>query len=192
MCNSFFYTLYFIPCPPHPPSDCVTSHTSSPPYPHRAWPLNSLGTPVSWGLSASSLNEHRSGSPLLYVCWEPQSIWCMLPVWWFSVWEILGVQINWDCGSSCRITIFLSFFQPSLIKQEVSSFCPLVGCKYLYLTLSAACWVFQRAVMIDPFLWVLHSLSNSVRPWDLPLSWIPLWACHWTFFSSGSSPFPSL
>ena len=22
--------------------------------------------------------------------------------------------------------------------------------------------------------------------------WIPLWACHWTFFSSGSSPFPSL
>jgi hypothetical protein len=31
--------------------------------------------------------------------------------------------------------------------------------------------------MIGPFLWVLHSLSNSVRPWDLPLSWILLWAC---------------
>jgi hypothetical protein len=46
--------------------------------------------------------------------------------------------------------------------------------------------------MIDPILWVLHSLSNSVRSWDLPLSWIPLWACQWTFFSSGSSPFPSL
>jgi hypothetical protein len=68
----------------------------------------------------------------------------------------------------------------------------LVGCKYLHLTLSAACWVFWRAVMIGPFLWMLHSLSNSVRPWDLPLSWIPLWACCWTFFSSGSSPFPSL
>jgi hypothetical protein len=25
--------------------------------------------PVSWGLSASSLNEHRPGSPPLYVCW---------------------------------------------------------------------------------------------------------------------------
>ena len=24
------------------------------------------------------------------------------------------------------------------------------------------------------------------------MSWISLWACHWTFFSSGSSPFPSL
>jgi hypothetical protein len=35
---------------------------------------------------------------------------------------------------------------------EVSHFCPLAGCKYLHLTLSAACWVFWRAVMIDPFL----------------------------------------
>jgi hypothetical protein len=74
----------------------------------------------------------------------------------------------------------------------VSCFCPLVGCKYLHLTLSAACWVFQREVMIGPFLCVFHSLSNSVRPWNLPLSWIPLWACHWTFFPSGSSPFSSL
>jgi hypothetical protein len=39
---------------------------------------------------------------------------------------------------------------------------------------------------------VLHSLSKSVRSWDLPLSWIPLWASNWTFFSSGTSPFPSL
>jgi hypothetical protein len=80
----------------------------------------------------------------------------------------------------------------SLIQLGVSCFSPLVGCKYLHLTLSAACWVFQRAVMLGPFLWVLHSLSNSVRPWDLPLSWISPWACHWTFYSSGSSPFPSL
>ena len=48
------------------------------------------------------------------------------------------------------------------------------------------------SVMIVLFLWVLHSFSNSVRPWGLPLSWIPLWACHWTLFSLGSSPFPSL
>ena len=39
---------------------------------------------------------------------------------------------------------------------------------------------------------MLHSLSNSVRPWGLPLSWIPLWACCWTFISPGSSPFPIL
>jgi hypothetical protein len=46
--------------------------------------------------------------------------------------------------------------------------------------------------MIGPFLWALRSFSNNVRPRSLPLSWIPLWACHWTFFSSGSSSFPSL
>jgi hypothetical protein len=126
------------------------------------------------------------------MCWRPHISWCMLSVWWSSVWEISGVQINWDCWSFYRIAL-LSFFQPSLNSTTgVSSFCSLIGCKYLHLTLSAACWVFQRAVMVGPFLWVLHSLSDSVRSWGLPLSWIPLWACHWTFFSSGSSPFPSL
>jgi hypothetical protein len=43
-------------------------------------PLNSLGPPVSWGLGASSLNEHRLGSPLMSVCWGPHISWCMLPV----------------------------------------------------------------------------------------------------------------
>ena len=76
--------------------------------------------------------------------------------------------------------------------RRVSCFCPLFGCKYLHVTLSAACLVFQSAVMLGPFLRALHSLSNSVKPWDLPLSWILLWACHWNVFSSGSSPFPSL
>ena len=56
----------------------------------------------------------------------------------------------------------------------VSCFCPLVGCKYLHLILSAAFWVFRSEVMIGPILWVFHSLSNSVRPWDLPLIWIQL------------------
>jgi hypothetical protein len=43
------------------------------------------------------------------------------------------------------------------------SVCPLVGCNSLPLTLSAACWVFQNEVMLAPFLWALHSLSDSVR-----------------------------
>jgi hypothetical protein len=46
--------------------------------------------------------------------------------------------------------------------------------------------------MLGPFLWVLHYLSNSVRPWDLSLNWLLLWACHWTFFPSDYSPFPTL
>jgi hypothetical protein len=33
-----------------------------------------------------------------------------------------------------------------------------------------------------PFLWVLQSFSNCVRPWHLPLSWIPIWAYCWTSF----------
>jgi hypothetical protein len=41
-------------------------------------------------------------------------------------------------------------------------------------------------------LWALHSLSKSIRSWHLPLSWITLWACNWTFFCSSSSPFPSV
>jgi hypothetical protein len=62
------------PChPPSPPSHCPTSHTFplSPclhvnvPTPYPTWPLNSLEPPVSWGLGASSLNEHRPGNPLL-------------------------------------------------------------------------------------------------------------------------------
>ena len=40
--------------------------------------LKSLGPSVSWGLGAPSLNEHRPGSPLLYVCWGPPISWCML------------------------------------------------------------------------------------------------------------------
>jgi hypothetical protein len=43
---------------------------------HPIWPLNSLRPPVSWGLGASFLNEHRPGSPLLYVCWGPHISWC--------------------------------------------------------------------------------------------------------------------
>jgi hypothetical protein len=54
------------------------------PIPQPTWPVNSLGPPVSWRLGASSLNEHRPGSPLLYVCWGPHISWCMLSVWWSS------------------------------------------------------------------------------------------------------------
>jgi hypothetical protein len=187
-----FLTSIHLPTVPHPipPPHLPVSMWTYPP-PHSSWPLNSLGPPVSWGLSASSLNKHRPWSPLLHVCWGPHMSWCMLSVWWSSIWEILGIQINWDCWSSYRIALPLSFFQRNS-STGVNCFCPLVGWRYLYLTLSAACWIFWRAVMIGPILWVFHNLDSSVRPWGLPLRWIPLWACHSNFFSSGSSPFPSL
>ena len=117
----------------------------------------------------------------------------MLSVWWSNVWEISGLQINWDCWSSYRITLPLSYFQPSLIQQQGSAASVHWLSANICIWLSAVCWGFWRVVISEgPFLWVLHSLSNSIRPWNLLLTRIPLWVCQWIFFSSGSSPFPSL
>ena len=127
--NLFLYSIFH--AYPHPPSDCSTSHTSSHtcpslhvdvPNPHHTWPLNSLGSPVSWGLGASSLNEHRSASPL-NVCVLGVSYQLVYAV--FLVFKCLkdmgvGVQINWDCWFSYRITL-LSFFQPPLIQKQGSA-----------------------------------------------------------------------
>jgi hypothetical protein len=92
----------------------------------------------------------------------PHISWCMLPGWWSNVEEISGEQVKWDCCSSDRVAFLLSFSHlfPNSTKG-VSNFCTLVGCKYVPLTLSHACWVFLRAVMTGPSLWVLHILSNS-------------------------------
>ena len=168
----YLFSLFFLHSrfyfPHSPSSECSKFHTSSipPPHPHLhkdvptpstqpIRPLSSLGPPFSWGLGTCSLNEHRPGNPLLYMCWRPHISWYMLPAWWSSVWEISWVQVNWDCWSSYTIALLLSFFQ--LFPNSTtgfSSFSPLVGCKYLHLTLPAAFWVFQRAIMIGPFLWV--------------------------------------
>jgi hypothetical protein len=48
-------------------------------------------------------------------------------------------------GPPYRIALLLSFFQLSPnLSTGISSFCPLVGCKHLHLTLSDACRVFQE------------------------------------------------
>jgi hypothetical protein len=179
---NLFFTLSILSPPIHPLTVPHPSCTSFPP----CWmspPLPYMTSKLSGGSSilrvgASSLNEHRPSSPLLYVCWGHISagVCCLVGS---PVWEILEIQINWDCWSSYRIAHLRIFIHPSFPHSttEVSCFCPMVGCKYVHLILSAACWVFQRAVMLGPFLWILHSLSNSVGPSALPLSWIPLWVC---------------
>ena len=149
-----FYSLpypFSVPYPIPPPCIPVSMRMSSPP-PHPIRPPDSLGSPFSWGLGESSLTEPKPSSPLLYVCWEPHISWCMLPGWWFNVWEISRVQANWDFWSSYRVNLLLSFFQlfPNST-TGISCFCPLVGYKYMQLNLSNSCWVFQSAVMIGPF-----------------------------------------
>jgi hypothetical protein len=97
------------------------SPRESPYHPAPTQPdLNFLRPPVSWGLGASSLTEPRPSIPLLYMCWGPHISWCMLSVWWSSVWEILRIQVNWNCWYSYRVAL-LSFFQLSLIQQQESA-----------------------------------------------------------------------
>jgi hypothetical protein len=74
--NSFIYLHSRCFTPPGSPSNCSTSHTSSPapsphlredvPTQHLTRPLNSLGPPISWGLGASSLNPNPA--ILCYIC----------------------------------------------------------------------------------------------------------------------------
>jgi len=163
--------------PPHLclPKDVPISPPLPPPLPPPHQSSKLPGASSLLKVRYISLTEPRPGSPLLYLCWGPHLSWCMLPGWWSSVWGISGVEVE-TAGPPTEWSSSSAFSSFSLI----------------HLTLSTACWIFQRAVMIDPFLWVLHSASNSVRPWGFTLSWIPLWACSWTFFSSGSSHFPFL
>jgi hypothetical protein len=191
ICNSCFYTLYSIPSPTCPTLQLLYIphlHINVPTL-HHIWPLNSLGRPVSWELGALTMNEHRPGSPLQYVCWGPHISWCMLSVWWSSVWKISGSRLIKIAGPPIGLSFYSNSFRLPWFNNR-GQLLLSIG----WVTFSASCWVFQRAVMIDPFLGTFHSFSQChiVRPWDLPLTWIPLWACHWTFFFSGSSPFPSL
>jgi hypothetical protein len=97
---------------------------------------------------------------------------------------ISGIPVDWDCWSSYKVTLFLSFFHlfPNSTTR-VTSFYLVIGCKYLHLTLSAAWLVSLRAVMIVSLCeHSIHSLGNNVMPWGLPLIWIPFWACLWTSF----------
>jgi hypothetical protein len=83
--------------------------------PHHARPhapphqtSNLPGLPVSWGLDASSLTEHRPGLCCICVRGTYQLVYVALP---------------------------FSFFQLSPNSTTgASSFCTLVGCKYLHLT----------------------------------------------------------
>ena len=145
----YFYSLMFIPLPvcpltvPHPISPQPHTHTMSPEgcshryplfQPHQTSPFP--GPQDSWGLGAPFLTESRPRSPLLYMWWGPNISWCMLPGSWLSVWAILGIQVSWNCCSSYRVVLHLSFFPNST--TGATSFCPLFWCKYFHLRQSAA------------------------------------------------------
>jgi hypothetical protein len=166
---------------------------STPPTPYPTRPLNSLGPPVSWGLGASYLNEPRH-THIQCMCVGgliSAGICCLVGSPLFEISR--GSRLSETAGSPTGSPSSSDSNNFSLIQPQGSA--PSIywlGTNMCIWLFQPLCWVFQRAVMIGTFLWVLYSLSNRVRPWGLPLSWIPLWACSWTFFSLDSSPFPSL
>ena len=141
---------------------------------------------VSWGLGASSLAKPRPSSTLLYiyiyVCIVGASYQLVYAAWLVvQCWEILGVQINWVCWPFYRVMLLLSFFRlfPNST-TGVSSFCSLVGYKYLHLTLSAACWAILGICFWPMFACLypkLNTLPQAFRPcrteiwrlWKMPL-----------------------
>jgi hypothetical protein len=102
------------------------------------------------------------------MCWLPHSSWYMLSGWYSSVWEILGVQVSWDCCFSynSRPPQLLSAFHE--YSHRVQQLLSIGWVQCLHMTLSTACWDFRSALKIGPFLWLLNSLSNSVRPVTSP------------------------
>jgi hypothetical protein len=109
--QTFFYCFIYLHSSivslPSPPSHNSSTRSSSnlpwrggsplcPPTRH----LSSLGPQVSQGLGASSPTEARPDSPLLYMCQGPWLSPCILPGWWFSLWELQGSGLVESAGLS--------------------------------------------------------------------------------------------
>jgi hypothetical protein len=107
------------------------------------------------------------------MCWEPHFSWCMLPGWWSSVWEISGSKL---IETACPPTGLLSSSSPS---------CSFSLMQPQGLGVSICNWLSYLLGFSEGS----HTRLLSVRPWSLPLSWIPIWTCHWTSCPSMSSPF---
>jgi hypothetical protein len=131
----------------HPPSSLLPLQfpmpfppTQSPrgfPHPHQSSLLPGASSLSRVRCIFSHWGKTRKSSAVS-VCLGPHMLWCMLPDWWHQVWEISRVQVNLDSWFSHGAALLL----------WTLSFCLLVVCKYLHLTLSAACWASQRAAML--------------------------------------------
>ena len=96
------------------------------------------------------------------MCWGPQTIPCLLHDWWLSLWELLGIQVIWDCFPSYVVAIPFSFFNPS-----PNSTLPIPDLmsngweKYLHLPQPAACRAFQRMAMLGSCQHIIASVWVS-------------------------------
>jgi hypothetical protein len=98
-----FWLFHISTSPTLPLQEDFPTPTHNPP----ALPPHS-GTLSLWRVGTYSLTESTPGSHLLYMCCGPLYVcisWCMLPSRWLRVWEILGVQVSWNCWPSYGVTI---------------------------------------------------------------------------------------
>jgi hypothetical protein len=177
----FLYSIFHsLPLPIHPPT---APHPTLPPLlilsprgcSHHPPHLTSILSGASSLPRARCTISERTqpGSPPLFVCRGPSHQ---------LVHDIhLVVQLLKDLEGPDQLRL-LVFLQNRPSPQLLSVFPQFNNTGHLPLSIG---WVEITAsdsfscllglsgtvAMIDPFLWALHSLSNSVRPWDLPLSW---------------------
>ena len=137
----FLKLNYFLNYPQHPPS---------------------LGHWVSTGLGLSSPNEARQGSPLLHMYQGPWTSPCILFSWWLSLWQLIGVWVNWYSWFSYGVSILYGYF--NLCPNSfigVPDISPMIDFKYLHLFQSAAGRDSQRTAMLGSCLqtqnWILFS-----------------------------------
>ena len=107
------------------------------------------------------------------VCWVLRTSLCMLFGWWFCLCELPGVQVRWHYGAFYGITTCFTSFSPSSNSSiGVLDLCPMVGCKCLHMSQSAAGRYSQRTVMLGSCLKVQHSISQRIRVWCPSMGWI--------------------
>ena len=98
-----------------------------------------LGHQVSTELGISSPTEAITGSPLLHICQWAWTSPCMPFGWWLDIWELPGFRVSWYCWSSYGFAILFNSLYPSPNSSiRVTDISPMLGCKYLHLSQSAA------------------------------------------------------
>jgi hypothetical protein len=140
---------------PHPPTHPYHTPVNIPPFP---------GHGVSTGFRAFFPTEARHDSPLQPMCPVLRANPCMLFGWWLSLWELPGIRGSWYCWSSYGVAIPFSSLNPSLNSSiGIPRLSPMVSCKYLHLSQSAAGRASQRTDMSGSCVQAQLGISNSVR-----------------------------
>ena len=135
-----------------------------------------MGSQVTWRLGTYSPSKARLGNPMLYVCQGTPASSGMLPCWWLSVWEFLGIHISWYYWYSYGVTLPFSFFHPS------SNSTIGVSTSVQFLGISICNWIIQLLFgplggqkMLGSCLSAHHCISNNVSSLSRPLRGIPSW-----------------